>query len=385
MNDDLPEPLTPPDCDLRKFRDMPLDVGRLRDSDLLTEEEPEAIVAALLLWGAAWHQVPAASVPDNDRWLAKAAGYGRAIEAWIRIRAGALRGFLLCSDGRLYHKTVAEKANAAWDSRLKYEWTKAADRHRKSQKDLPEKDRSKFPDFEGWKLVRQSSVDIPAEIHGRSDGMEHAKTETGKTLGATQPVREGQNARKTEKQACSNGNGAHFQRKDPEIPLENALKGNDRNRNESIDKSPTDSFVGNAKDGNRSVEGDQPADPDKVFWDEAKKYLSPKRSAQIGKWVKDHGREAVADAIKLSKAENAIDPPAYISACLRNAKQRADATKDAKTVEDEAFNRRFPERILPEDEARVLMSDAEFDRWKSRQAAERRPPNETGAEQEHSE
>ena len=54
---------------------MPLDVGRLRDSDLASDETPEACWAAVLLWCASWHQIPAASIPDNDQWLAKQAGY----------------------------------------------------------------------------------------------------------------------------------------------------------------------------------------------------------------------------------------------------------------------------------------------------------------------
>jgi hypothetical protein len=168
--------LTPPDCDLRAFRDMPLDIGRFRRSDLVTEEEPEAVLAAVLIWGAAWHEVPAASVPDNDRWLAKAAGYGRAVDAWLAIKPGALRGFVKCSDGRLYNRTLAEKATAAWDSRQQYEWRKAGDRHRKAMRKLPEDQRTDFPDFDDWKagrkpeysagtddLFRRNDAEIPAE------------------------------------------------------------------------------------------------------------------------------------------------------------------------------------------------------------------------------
>lgn len=183
-----PEPLTPPDCDLRPFRDMPLDIGRFRASDLVTEEDPEAVLAAILIWGAAWHEVPAASVPDNDRWLAKAAGYGRAVDAWLKVRDGALRGFVKCSDGRLYNRTLAEKARAAWEGRQQYEWRKAGDRHRKHMRNLPEDQRTPFPDFEDWKagrtpdysggtddLFRRTDPDIPAESRlkgNEGNGME---------------------------------------------------------------------------------------------------------------------------------------------------------------------------------------------------------------------
>jgi hypothetical protein len=177
----MTDPLTPPGCDLRAFRDMPLDIGRFRASDLVTEEDPEAVLAAVLLWGAAWHEVPAASVPDNDRWLAKAAGYGRAVDAWLKVRAGALRGFVLCSDGRLYNRTLAEKALTAWDSRQQYEWRKAGDRHRKAMRKLPEDQRTEFPDFEDWKAGLKPDY--------------------------------------------SAGTGDLFHRTDPAIPTENRLKG----------------------------------------------------------------------------------------------------------------------------------------------------------------
>lgn len=52
----LPEPMVPEDCDLADFAFMPLDVARLRDSDLAANETPEACWAAVLLWSAAWHR-----------------------------------------------------------------------------------------------------------------------------------------------------------------------------------------------------------------------------------------------------------------------------------------------------------------------------------------
>ena len=79
MTDQLPEPLVSAEVDLRDFAFMPLDVQRLRDSDLASDETPEACWAAVLLWCASWHQVPAASLPDDDKALAQYAGYGRVV------------------------------------------------------------------------------------------------------------------------------------------------------------------------------------------------------------------------------------------------------------------------------------------------------------------
>lgn len=114
---DLPEPLIPAEVDLRDFQFMPLDVVRLRDSGLASDEPPETCWAAVLLWCAAWHQVPAGSIPNSDLWHAKQAGYvagGRIHPAWKKVRDGALRNFVECSDGRLYHTTICQKAMESW-------------------------------------------------------------------------------------------------------------------------------------------------------------------------------------------------------------------------------------------------------------------------------
>lgn len=93
---------------------MPLDVVRLRDSDIAAVSSGDEFRCAVLLWCASWHQVPAASLPDDDIILAQLAGYGRVVKEWKKLRSGSLRGWVKCCDGRLYHPVVAEKANEAW-------------------------------------------------------------------------------------------------------------------------------------------------------------------------------------------------------------------------------------------------------------------------------
>lgn len=114
----LPPPPTPIDCNLRDFAFMPLDVVRLRDSDLAATSNAEVFRAAVLAWCVAWHQIPAASLPDDDAAIARLVGMGRDLKGWKKLRVGgALDGFEKCSDGRLYHGVVAEKANTAWQSK----------------------------------------------------------------------------------------------------------------------------------------------------------------------------------------------------------------------------------------------------------------------------
>lgn len=145
----LPPPLVPAEVDLRDYPAMMLDVARLRDSELATHPDGELFRANVLSWCVAWHQLPAASLPDDDATLARLLGYGRDLRTWRKVRAaGGLRGWVKCSDGRLYHPVVAEKALDAWKSKLLQRWRtecarikKHAQRHKISL-DVPE--------FEEW-------------------------------------------------------------------------------------------------------------------------------------------------------------------------------------------------------------------------------------------
>lgn len=124
----MSQPLTPPDCDLRGLLFMPLDVLRLRDSDLSLVATGDEFKAAVLLWCASWHQVPAASLPDDDRVLTRLSGLDS--RAWRKARDGAMRGWVKADDGRLYHPVVAEKALEAWKDRQAYRRKRELDRER---------------------------------------------------------------------------------------------------------------------------------------------------------------------------------------------------------------------------------------------------------------
>ncbi|CDW96297.1 conserved hypothetical protein [Thiomonas sp. CB2] len=112
----LAEPLTPPDCDLRSsgMVFMPLDVGRMMDSDQFAMATGEEFKAAMALYAKAWLQVPAASLPNDDRVLAHLAG-GYTPRRWRKVKDVAMRGWILCADGRLYHPVIAEFAHDAWE------------------------------------------------------------------------------------------------------------------------------------------------------------------------------------------------------------------------------------------------------------------------------
>jgi hypothetical protein len=119
-------PLTPADCDLRDSKFMPLYVQALFNSGFNVMRDDTAWRAGVTLWLKAWHQVPAASLPDDDEDLCALAGFGRDLKRWKKVRDKALRGWIRCNDGRLYHPLIAEAALEAWISRLLGRITSAA-------------------------------------------------------------------------------------------------------------------------------------------------------------------------------------------------------------------------------------------------------------------
>jgi hypothetical protein len=122
----MPEPLTTPACDLRSFPFMPLDTHRLLKSETWMEaaDNPKLGHALICLWCEAWHQVPAGSLPDKHGILARLAMCTP--DEWEHLRTRALQGWVRCSDGRLYHPVVAEKALEAMLEKLSHRRLSAA-------------------------------------------------------------------------------------------------------------------------------------------------------------------------------------------------------------------------------------------------------------------
>lgn len=109
-----PSPLTPADCDLRDFPFMPVETDRVLKSETWIMGTGDERAAAISLWFQSWHQVPAGSLPNKDEVLAHLAVCAK----WKKVKAHALRGWVLCSDGRLYHPVVCEKVLEAWVEKL---------------------------------------------------------------------------------------------------------------------------------------------------------------------------------------------------------------------------------------------------------------------------
>lgn len=111
-------PLTPSNCDLQDFDYMPMLVAKLFSSEFHALSDDTTWRAGVTLWLKSWHQVPSASLPNDDIQLARIAEFGRDVKGWKKVRSAALRGWIECSDGRLYHPVVAERALEAWLEKL---------------------------------------------------------------------------------------------------------------------------------------------------------------------------------------------------------------------------------------------------------------------------
>lgn len=251
------EPLTPADCDLRALPFMPFDVVRLLDSDFYALSTADEFKAAFSLWCKSWAQVPAASLPNDDRVLAHLSGAGA---KWKKVKDMALRGFVLCSDGRLYHPVVAEKAKDAWERRG--EWA--------------EKHNNKTERQKRW---RDRVKEICEEL---------------RSLGVTPP---------------SNATLSTL-----EGLLVDARPSTGASTVDATETAWTGTGTGTVITVAKATAADAPSD--KQFWDTATVYLGGKRSL-IGKWCRDFGKDETARAITAAQLDRAVEPVSYVERVLR--------------------------------------------------------------------
>lgn len=209
----LPPPPVSSDVDLTDFAFMPLEVSRLRRSKawLVCKRRPELAFYMLNLWTAAWHERPAGSLEDDDDVLADVAMCPS--KEWPKMKADVMRGWVKCSDGRLYHTTVIEKVQEAWKGKMQYAYDRECGRLRKAAERAGTKSSFSAPTFEEWDKYRMSN---------------------------------GQNWTSNGRHRTSNGHIKDVKETSNKCPVENALKGEgegevrDRDRDTYADKCPAD-------------------------------------------------------------------------------------------------------------------------------------------------
>lgn len=283
---ELPPPPVPADVDLRGFPFMPLDVEALRRSKawLLCKRNPALAFYMINLWTAAWHEVPAGSLEDDDDVLADRAMCDPV--KWDKLRDQVLRNWVKCSDGRLYYPFLSKKVLAAWDSRLEQRWKteiarikKHNDRHRTS---LPR------PTFDEWVSSGCPSghrLPVPGDKPGTGDGQ-----------GGEMPSKgEGE------------GEGEDIKPKPPEAAL--------------ID----DNTIGGADDAAERDRKDEPADPPSTGtrrghvsallrqWGVTITPGNPHLVAWVQAGITDEQLREAVDRVRLQKPEPESIPPNYLA------------------------------------------------------------------------
>jgi len=142
----MTEPLVHADLDLRDFPFMPVDIRRLLTSETWLTASGDEKAAAMTLWLESWHQMPAGSLPDNDKMLAILSQAG---SKWKRVRTAALQGWIKCTDGRLYHPVVCEKAIEAWERKR----TQVSKRNKDADR------------LKRWRQRQRNADETPPETH----------------------------------------------------------------------------------------------------------------------------------------------------------------------------------------------------------------------------
>jgi uncharacterized protein YdaU (DUF1376 family) len=139
---ELLAPLTTVDHNIEGYDGFLLNVQKLMASELWALSSGDEFKAAVGLWCRAWTQKPHGSLPDDNRILA---GFSGAGSKWNKVKDMALRGFVKCSDGRLYHETLCDdvvRASEAKSARIKRTEaaTQARQKQRNDERDVVPKD-----------------------------------------------------------------------------------------------------------------------------------------------------------------------------------------------------------------------------------------------------
>jgi hypothetical protein len=145
----LPDPLTRAETNLNGYEFMPILLTRLFGSEFFALATLEERAVGMTLWLQSWYQLPAGSLPNDDRHLAFLAHC--AIEKFKTVKDMALHRWVLCSDGRFYHPLIAKEVDKAWTHRLDHEEKRRKDAERKRE----------------WR-ARQRHMDVTRDIDGTS-------------------------------------------------------------------------------------------------------------------------------------------------------------------------------------------------------------------------
>lgn len=101
-------PLIPADVTIPRLPWVPVYADRLWESDFFAVATDAEFKAAFCLWLKSWNQKPPGSLPTDDRQLCRLAELNGNLAKWHKVKRIALRHWIECDDGRLYHPVVSE-------------------------------------------------------------------------------------------------------------------------------------------------------------------------------------------------------------------------------------------------------------------------------------
>lgn len=293
-------PLTPADCDLRDFPFTPIFRARLFGSSFHARATDAEWRAGVTLWLKSWDQVPAGSLPDDDIDLCRLAELGRDHKTWAKIKDGAMRGWIKCTDGRLYHPVVAEGVLEAWDRRRKQSARGKAGASKKWHKDDATAIRPPMqPPSKNYSASMPKPMLTPSPENGAS--MAQAMLSDSKGQGQGQGERQ-----KKDSEAIASGAGAPAE---PELlqPL-------------TAEMPDIPGFLDRRAD---------PPDPKKIIFDQGLAWLSERTNkppdrlrSYLGKLCRDHGDAMTSAAIVDAQKNSPVDPISWMERFL-NGKQKS--------------------------------------------------------------
>ena len=312
----LPPPPVPADLDLRDFPFMPLDVLRLRDSNLTTLATGDEFKAAVLLWCAAWHQVPAGSVPNDDRWLTRHSGAGN---KWRKVKVEALRGFAEYADGRLYHAVVVEKALSSWQRKSEQRVRTLKARIKAMENRLAEAKTA-----EDKAHLQAMLTDMHRSL---SQAIERSVTDPS-TDTVTGPVTASVTDRVTETKGQGEGEG------DSNLNGANAPR--------AVDDLALPAFLDRRQDPDAGTGRASNIDLATIVFAEGLNWLrsrtgKPEGTCRklLGKWRKDLGNdEALIAALGAAQREGVIDPVAWMEGAIKARRANGQASPRASWAEN---------------------------------------------------
>ena len=124
-----PSPLTPVYGDLRHLQSTMIPICYKRE--MWVKLTPADYVACDRLISASWGELPAGSLPTDDRMLAEFAGMSGAQKVWAKRRSVLLADWIECSDGRLYNPRIAEEITKIVAKSIASSFRRWCDRMRK--------------------------------------------------------------------------------------------------------------------------------------------------------------------------------------------------------------------------------------------------------------